>query len=92
MKIENGSLIFLAVWVNDLILLAKLTEKLKKIEKLLSQKFKMKDLGIIHYYLGLSVEEENGVLKIHQKQYIQKCFQSLISLRLSLFALHLTQM
>ena len=43
------------------------------IKESLAKRFKMKDLGDLHYCLGINVEfdEEKKCLKMHQKQYIQ---------------------
>ena len=39
--------------------------------------FRMTDLGKISYFLGIDFTQENGVIKMNQKRYIQKlldCF------------------
>ncbi len=47
--------IIVAVYVDDLILLADVIEDLIDLKSLLSECFKMKDMGQLHYYLGVNV-------------------------------------
>ena len=59
-------------------------EKIQDIEKLLADKFKMKDLGEIKEYLGTNVEydyyEKKKKKKKNEMNLIQtKCIQSLVS-------------
>ena len=61
----------IAVYVDGLILLTNTEEDMNNIKESLTKKFKMKDMGELHYCLGISMEYERGKwLKIHQTQYI----------------------
>jgi hypothetical protein len=60
----------LAVYVDDIVLLSDSEQSMQGIKSSLSQKFKMKDLGPIHYVLGISVSESDEALKMHQPNYI----------------------
>ncbi len=53
-RFENHAII-VAVYVDDLILLADVIEDLIDLKSLLSERFKMKDMGQLHYYLGVNV-------------------------------------
>ena len=70
---EEADLTIVAVYVDDLIVIAKTPEKIKKIKESLAARFKMKDLGKLHYCLGISIQhdEERGSLWMDQRQYIQ---------------------
>ena len=70
---EGADLTIIAVYVDDLIVITKTPETMRKIKESLAARFKMKDLGKLHYCLGISVEhdKERGCLWMHQKQYIQ---------------------
>lgn len=46
----------IAVYVDDLILFVKNNVKMNEIKKKLKLRFKMKDMGEIHYCLGISIE------------------------------------
>ncbi len=47
---------FIVVYVDDLILVCNDQNKLLQIKKELNQKFEMKDLGELHFFLGMEVE------------------------------------
>jgi hypothetical protein len=47
------------VYVNNLILVCNNQNKLLQIKKELSQKFEMKDLGELHFFLGMEVERNH---------------------------------
>ncbi len=70
---EEGDLTIVAVYVDDLIILTKTPEKMKEVKQSLEGRFKMKDLGKLHYCLGISIDhdEDGKCIRMHQKQYIQ---------------------
>ena len=59
-----------AVYVDDLILVTKTDAEMANLKNSFSTRFKMKDIGPIHYCLGITIEKSKGKLKMHQKQYI----------------------
>ena len=61
-----------AVYVDDLIVIAKTLDKMNGVKGSLAERFEMKDLGEIHYCLGISIErdEERKCIWMHQRQYI----------------------
>ena len=59
-----------AVYVDDLILLADVKEVMFEIKKFLSERFKMKDMGWLHYCLDVNVVYGQSSCWLHQKQYI----------------------
>ena len=60
---EEANLTIVAVYVDDLIVIIKSAETMK-IKESLAERFKMKDLGKLHYCLGISIQhdEERGCL------------------------------
>jgi len=71
---------FIVVYVDDLILVCNDQNKLLQIKKELSQKFEMKDLGELHFFLGMEVERnrDERLLCINQIKYLKeilKCFR-----------------
>ncbi len=71
---------FIVVYVDDLILVCNYQNKLLQIKKELSQKFEMKDLGELHFFLGMEVERnrDERLLCINQIKYLKeilKCFR-----------------
>lgn len=67
---EAEATTIVAVYVDDLVVMSSAIEKLDVIKKALSEKFKMKDMGPLHYCLGVSVVQNAGGIWLHQKQYI----------------------
>jgi hypothetical protein len=70
---------FIIVYVNDLILVCNNKDKLLQVKEKLSQKFEMKDLGDLHFFLGMEVERDHAqrLLYINQIGYLKeilKCF------------------
>jgi hypothetical protein len=46
--------------VDDFILVCNNKDKLLEVKEELSQKFKMKDLGDLHFFLGMEVERDRA--------------------------------
>ena len=69
---NSDTLTIVAVWVDDLILITENHKDMSAVKKNLESRFKMKDLGALHYCLGISVvqDREGGYLQLHQRQYI----------------------
>ena len=68
----TDTIIIVAVYVDDLIVMTKTAEEMQQIKASLALHFEMKDLGNFHYCLGISIErdEQHKCLWMHQKQYI----------------------
>jgi transposase InsO family protein len=65
---------FIVVYVDDLILMCNDQNKLLQIKEELSQKFEMKDLGKLHFFLGMEVERnrDERLLRINQIKYLKE--------------------
>ncbi len=65
---------FIVVYVNDLILVCNNPNKLLQIKEELSQKFEMKDLGELHFFLVMEVERNHDqhLLCINQIKYLKE--------------------
>jgi hypothetical protein len=57
-QVENVKF-FIVVYVDDLILVCNDQNKLLQIKEELNQKFEMKDLGELHFFLGMGVERNH---------------------------------
>ncbi|GMF57827.1 unnamed protein product [Phytophthora fragariaefolia] len=64
--------IIIVVYVDDLTIMSKSLKLINNIKRKLSMRFKMKDLGDIHYILKMGVRRnrENKTMSISQHQYI----------------------
>nr|CAB3497378.1 unnamed protein product [Digitaria exilis] len=60
---------YLLLYVDDIILTASSQPLLQSIIHSLQQEFAMKDLGVLHHFLGVTVEPRHSGLFLHQRQY-----------------------
>ena len=65
----------IAVYVDDLIIITPNQHEMDEIKGRLSKAFKMKDMGSLHYCLGVNVEQSEEGIKLSQKQYIMKIIE-----------------
>ena len=72
---ESDNLIVIAIYVDDLIIIASTEGEMTHVKSGLSSHFKMTDLGSLHFCLGVNMEQtEEGVI-LSQKQYIEKLLE-----------------
>ena len=69
----NGC-IFVAVYVDDLLIIGPDKAKIQELKNLLSAQFSMVDLGPVAYYLGMSITQDhkNHILHIGQQSYLEE--------------------
>ncbi|WVZ96614.1 hypothetical protein U9M48_042230 [Paspalum notatum var. saurae] len=60
---------YLLLYVDDIVLTASSQHLLQRIITFLQQEFAMKDLGVLHHFLGVTVEPRPSGLLLHQRQY-----------------------
>ena len=60
------------MYVDDVIVITKTAKEMQKLTETLVARFKIKDMGALHYCLGISIErgEDGKYIRIHQKHYI----------------------
>jgi len=66
----DDSITIIAVYVDDLILITSRLDQMRQLKQHLADQFKMKDMGPLHYLLGITVLQGEDHITIHQKQYI----------------------
>ena len=64
-KITNASTTILLVYVDDIVLIGDSLEEFSFIKSTLDSKFKVKDLGLLKYFLGLEVASSIGIIICH---------------------------
>ncbi len=76
-RAEEADMTVVAVYVDDLITITKSIEQMEKLKKSLAAQYRIKDMGELHYCLGISIErdDERKYLWIHQKQYISEMLE-----------------
>ena len=74
---QKKELQVIAVYVDDLILLTRTSEEMQQLKNDLSSRFKMKDLGKLHYCLGISVNSDESTRSIclSQSHYLLKILE-----------------
>jgi hypothetical protein len=60
-------MVYLSLYIDDIVLTASSTTLLQKTISTLKQKFTMKDLGPLHYFLGVFVQHQADVLFLTQR-------------------------
>jgi len=74
-KIDHG-IVIIVIYVDDLIITRDSDTNIFDLKKLLKQKFKMKDLGELRYFLGIEVIQSPKGIWLLQKQYaLNKLFE-----------------
>jgi len=67
--------VIVVIWVDDLIIAASNNDSLNCVKKMLTARFKMKDLGKLNYFLGIDFHQNEGYVKMSQKRYILKVLE-----------------
>ena len=64
--------IIISLFVDDLLLACNSISMLQKEKKMLQKRFFMKDLGDVHYFLGIQIERDraNKKMLLHQERYL----------------------
>ena len=76
-KTHDGSFIYLLLYVDDMLIAAKIMSDIEELKKQLSGVFEMKDLGAAKKILGIEIERDRngGKLYLTQKSYIEKVLE-----------------
>jgi len=72
---EETDLAIIAVYVDNLIFITNNLETMKEIKDNLATQFQMKDLGKLHYCLGINIEYDEKCLWMPQRQYIHSLLE-----------------
>jgi hypothetical protein len=72
---KSGCVIFLLVYVDDVRVTGSDNRLVSGLISRLSQEFKLRDLGDLHYFLGIQVISHNGGLILSQHKYFQDILQ-----------------
>ena len=73
-KIVDGSPIYLLLYVDDMLIVAKSRVEITTLKKLLRSEFDMKDIGAAKKILGMEItrDKKSGLLLLSQHNYINK--------------------
>jgi histone deacetylase 1/2 len=67
---DGTNIFYLLVYVDDILLTVSNSAMLHHLIQLLSSEFKLRDLGVIHYFLGIEIQSTNMGLMLRQHKYI----------------------
>ena len=72
--IKEKKVVFLVLYVDDILLIGNDVETLSNVKKWLAEQFQMKDLGEVTYILGIQIirDHKNKLLALSQASYIDK--------------------
>jgi Mrp family chromosome partitioning ATPase len=68
-SISDKSVVYLIIYVDDILVVAASELALTKVKTLLSKLYKNKDLGIAETFLGVKIESEHKEVKLTQESY-----------------------
>ncbi|GKB19530.1 F-box domain containing protein [Tanacetum coccineum] len=71
-KTSRDSTLLIGVYVDDLIITGTPKKDIDKFKAQMEEKFKMSDLGLLAYYLGIEVTQTGGDISIKQTAYANK--------------------
>nr|GEW52235.1 ribonuclease H-like domain, reverse transcriptase, RNA-dependent DNA polymerase [Tanacetum cinerariifolium] len=71
-KTSKDSTLLIRIYVDDLIITGTPKEDIDKFKAQMEEKFKMSDLGLFAYYLGIEVTQTNDDISIKQSAYANK--------------------
>ena len=75
-KVEDGRPVILLLYVDDLFLTSE-EELIKNEKRKLVTEFEMKDLGLMHYFLGLEVWKSSEGIFLNQGKYVVEILKRL---------------
>lgn len=62
-------MVVLLIYVDDLLITGSSVSMINELKMLLHQNFKMKDLGVLKYFLGIEVMRLNKGIILNQRKY-----------------------
>ena len=68
-KKGKDGLLIVCLYVDDMIYMGTNEELVEQFRSSMKQQFEMSDLGLLHYFLGLEVEQEKGSIFMSQRKY-----------------------
>ena len=71
---QSGNVV-VVVWVDDFIIAGSSKKLLCAAKHMMTEKFKMKDLGRLSYFLGIDFVQGDGYVKMNHRKYIQKLLE-----------------
>lgn len=74
-RCRSGAQLVVGVYVDDLIITGANCDDIKLFKQEMSKKFKMSDLGLLHYYLSIEVKQGPDGITLSQGAYVEKILE-----------------
>lgn len=73
MKVEDGVLIIVAIYVDDKLIISRCREAIERLKLRLSKEYELKDLGEARWILGIEIirDRDKGTIQLSQRRYIE---------------------
>jgi len=77
-SVFSNGLLFVAVYVDDLLIVGPKMKEINNLKTALTTKFSMTNLGPVAYYLGMSVTRDRGnrILRLNQRSYLEEAIRA----------------
>jgi Reverse transcriptase (RNA-dependent DNA polymerase) len=72
LKVQKCDILFVALYVDDLIFTGNNRDMIEKFKLEMTKEFEITDLGLMSYFLGLEVRQENSGIFISQEAYAKE--------------------
>ena len=72
---KHGITIFMLIYVDDIIVTSSSSQAVEALLKDLRKDFALKDLGNLHFFLGIEVKHVPSGIVLSQEKYVQEIFQ-----------------
>jgi len=75
--VDDSTVIYLGLYVDDILLCGNNPHSINLVKQRLSNRFRMKDLGVVKTFMGMtiSIDNEKGVLAIDQSDYLLRILE-----------------
>lgn len=69
-KYQSGKIVILIVYVDDIVITGNDDDGIAFLKKMLARSFEVKDLGFLHYFLGIEVAYGSQGIYLSQRKYV----------------------
>ena len=74
-RIEGNLRVIIIIWVDDILIAASNEDLLSDVKISLSNRFKMRDLGQLHWFLGIEFKFDQSCVSMNQSKYLEKVLE-----------------